>query len=136
MSHIIIDIELKTFNNLLFEEGKGKNFLRKWIKFNSHNLLKELDFHTFPPMKDYLKKHNLKLYNEISKENANILILSGYTGVGILSESHITIHTYPEEKRIALDLYSCKIINEHSNIEFIKNFINDIKLFKHYYIKR
>ena len=87
-------------------------------------------------MKNYLIKYNLNLYNKISKENPDILNLSGYTGFGILSESHITIHTYPEEKKIALDLYSCKTLDEKLNITFIKNFITDIKIFKHYYIKR
>ena len=136
MSHIIIDLELNTFDKILFEEEKGKHLLNKWIKFNSHNLLKNLDFYTFPPMEQYLKTHNLKLYNQIKKENSNILTLSGYTGVGVLSESHISIHTYPEEKKIALDLYSCKIIDVKSNIEFIKENINNIKFLKHHYIKR
>lgn len=136
MSHIIIDIELNNYNKILFEEEKGKEIINKWIDLNSHTLLKKLDFYTFPPMKNYLIKYNLNLYNKISKEDPDILNLSGYTGVGILSESHITVHTYPEEKKIALDLYSCKTIDEKLNITFIKNFITDIKIFKHYYIKR
>jgi S-adenosylmethionine/arginine decarboxylase-like enzyme len=127
MSHIIIDIELNEFDKILFKEEKGKELINKWIDLNSHTLLKNLD---------YLIKCNLELYNKLSKENPNILTLSGYTGVGILSESHITIHTYPEEKKLALDLYSCKTIDEKLNITFIKNFITDIKIFKHYYIKR
>jgi S-adenosylmethionine/arginine decarboxylase-like enzyme len=136
MSHIIIDIKLNNYNKILFEEEKGKEIINKWIDLNSHTLLKKLDFYTFPPMKNYLIKYNLNLYNKISKENPDILNLSGYTGFGILSESHITIHTYPEEKKIALDLYSCKTLDEKLNITFIKNFITDIKIFKHYYIKR
>ncbi len=136
MSHIIIDIELNNYNKILFEEEKGKEIINNWIDLNSHTLLKKLDFYTFPPMKSYLVKYNLNLYNKISKEDPDILNLSGYTGVGILSESHITIHTYPEEKKMALDLYSCKTIDEKLNITFIKNFITDIKIFKHYYIKR
>ena len=136
MSHIIIDIELNNYNKILFEEEKGKEIINNWIDLNSHTLLKKLDFYTFPPMKNYLVKYNLNLYNKISKEDPDILNLSGYTGVGILSESHITIHTYPEEKKMALDLYSCKTIDEKLNITFIKNFITDIKIFKHYYIKR
>jgi len=136
MSHIIIDIELNEFDKILFEEEKGKELINNWIELNSHTLLKKLDFYTFPPIKNYLVKHNLELFNKISKENPNILKLSGYTGVGILSESHITIHTYPEEKKIALDLYSCKKIDEKLNITFIKNCITNIKIFNHYFIKR
>ena len=136
MSHIIIDIELNVFDKILFEEEKGKDLLRKWIKLNSHTLLKKLDFYTFPPIKDYLMKYNLELFSKINKENPNILTLSGYTGMGILSESHITIHTYPEEKKIALDFYSCKKIDEKLNITFIKKHINNLNKFNYYFIKR
>ena len=136
MSHIIIDIELNNYNKILFEEEKGKEIINNWIDLNSHTLLKKLDFYTIPPMKNYLVKYNLNLYNKISKEDPDILNLSGYTGVGILSESHITIHTYPEEKKLALDLYSCKNIDENINIQFIKNNIDNIKNFNHHYLKR
>ena len=123
-------------DKILFEEEKGKEIINNWIDLNSHTLLKKLDFYTFPPMKNYLVKYNLNLYNKISKEDPDILNLSGYTGVGILSESHITIHTYPEEKKLALDLYSCKNIDENINIQFIKNNIDNIKNFNHHYLKR
>ena len=31
----------------------------------------------------------------------------GFTGVYVLSESHLSIHTFVEEKKVALDLYTC-----------------------------
>jgi S-adenosylmethionine decarboxylase len=31
----------------------------------------------------------------------------GYTGVYVLAESHLSIHTYVDEGKIALDLYTC-----------------------------
>jgi S-adenosylmethionine decarboxylase len=31
----------------------------------------------------------------------------GVTGVYVLSESHLSIHTFVEERKIALDLYTC-----------------------------
>lgn len=31
----------------------------------------------------------------------------GFTGVYVLSESHLSIHTFVEERKIALDLYTC-----------------------------
>lgn len=52
---------------------------------------------------------------------------SGVTGVIILSESNITIHTYPEKKWFALDIFSC---NEF-NVEKVKDFIKKkLKVFK------
>ncbi|MBU2550008.1 MAG: S-adenosylmethionine decarboxylase [Proteobacteria bacterium] len=32
----------------------------------------------------------------------------GYTGVVIIAESHITIHTYPDKNYLAMDAFSCK----------------------------
>jgi len=33
---------------------------------------------------------------------------AGITGVVIIAESHISLHTYPEKKYIFVDLFSCK----------------------------
>jgi S-adenosylmethionine decarboxylase proenzyme len=46
----------------------------------------------------------------------------GVTGVYVLSESHLSIHTFVEEKKIAMDLYTCKDFDENERlITFIKN---------------
>jgi S-adenosylmethionine decarboxylase len=31
----------------------------------------------------------------------------GFTGICLLSESHISVHTWPEEGKAALDLFTC-----------------------------
>jgi spermidine synthase len=38
--------------------------------------------------------------------------LPGITGVVIIETSHITVHTFEDEKFVAFDLYSCKDYNE------------------------
>jgi len=40
----------------------------------------------------------------------------GVTGVYILSESHLSIHTFVEEKKVAMDLYTCKTFNDTENL--------------------
>ena len=46
----------------------------------------------------------------------------GVTGVYVLSESHLSIHTFVEEQKIAMDLYTCKDFDESVKlVEFIKN---------------
>lgn len=45
----------------------------------------------------------------------------GVTGVYVLSESHLSIHTFVEEKKIAMDLYTCAEFNNSLDvIEFIR----------------
>jgi S-adenosylmethionine decarboxylase len=32
----------------------------------------------------------------------------GYTGMVVIAESHISIHTYPEDNYVAIDVFSCR----------------------------
>jgi len=52
----------------------------------------------------------------------------GVTGVYVLSESHLSIHTFVEEKKVALDLYTCKTFKDTEKIiEFIQNLFGNCK---------
>ena len=49
----------------------------------------------------------------------------GVTGVYVLSESHLSIHTFVEEKKIAMDLYTCNTFdNSMDVVEYIKSLFN------------
>ena len=43
----------------------------------------------------------------------------GYTGVIILSESHISVHTWPEEGKAAVDVYTCGDCNPKIGCDII-----------------
>jgi S-adenosylmethionine decarboxylase len=46
----------------------------------------------------------------------------GVTGVYVLSESHLSIHTFVEEKKIAMDLYTCNTFeNSIDVIDYIRS---------------
>lgn len=47
----------------------------------------------------------------------------GVTGAYILSESHLSLHSFVDEKKISIDLYTCSKSFENTLdvIEFIKN---------------
>ncbi len=45
---------------------------------------------------------------------------SGVTGVIIIAESHISIHTYPKRKFASVDIFSCKEFNVNRAVEFLK----------------
>lgn len=34
--------------------------------------------------------------------------LYGYTGLALLKESHLSVHTWPEENYVAVDMFSCR----------------------------
>jgi len=46
---------------------------------------------------------------------------SGVTGTIILAESNITIHTYPNKKWFALDIFSCK----EFDVDFVFNILKN-----------
>lgn len=48
----------------------------------------------------------------------------GVTGVVLLSESHISIHSFPERKYAALDIFTCGDCNPHLAIPVLKNYFN------------
>jgi S-adenosylmethionine decarboxylase len=51
----------------------------------------------------------------------------GYTGVVILSESHISVHTWPEKGYAALDAFYCGDCNPENSVGAILAFYNPIR---------
>lgn len=50
----------------------------------------------------------------------------GFTGVYILSESHLSVHTYVEERKMALDLYTCSFFDYGKELyEMMKDIFGD-----------
>jgi S-adenosylmethionine decarboxylase proenzyme len=50
----------------------------------------------------------------------------GVTGVYILAESHLSIHTFVEERQVAMDLYTCtRFTNTDDLEEFFKSLFNN-----------
>jgi S-adenosylmethionine decarboxylase len=43
----------------------------------------------------------------------------GVSGVVVISESHLTIHTFPEHGYASLDVYTCGDMNPHVSMEYI-----------------
>lgn len=44
----------------------------------------------------------------------------GITGVVIIAESHISIHTYPEKGIFFLDVFSCKAFDTEETLELVR----------------
>ena len=45
----------------------------------------------------------------------------GISGVAVLAESHISIHTWPESGYAALDVFMCGEANPHATIEILRD---------------
>ncbi len=53
----------------------------------------------------------------------------GFSIVQIITESHISLHTWPEYNYLALDIFSCKNFDENKAIEKIKKYFkNEVKI--------
>jgi len=52
----------------------------------------------------------------------------GFTLLYLLSESHLSIHTFPEKNYVAIDLYTCKKYEDNSDYEEIYDLF--IEMFK------
>lgn len=48
----------------------------------------------------------------------------GITGIAFLAESHISIHTWPEFKYVAIDLFVCGISNPYNAIPILNKAFN------------
>ncbi|MEK7657676.1 MAG: adenosylmethionine decarboxylase [Patescibacteria group bacterium] len=46
----------------------------------------------------------------------------GISGFIMLYESHISLHTWPEEGYVAMDLYSCKDFDDKTIVKYLKEF--------------
>ncbi|MCS7316856.1 MAG: adenosylmethionine decarboxylase [Candidatus Dojkabacteria bacterium] len=125
---------------------------------NNKNII-EINYHLLKDKKDIFAGRHILLdmfsekYSKDMDEMKNILKISiekskatiiydyfhkfgeqGYTGVFILSESHLSIHTWPEVGLITIDSYMCGVCDPKiaidSIIEMVKPERHEIKFFK------
>jgi len=66
-------------------------------------------------MEDLVSTFRLSVLNS----SYNQFAPHGATGVLLLEESHLSIHTWPENEYIAIDLFSCKEVEKVDEIEEI-----------------
>tara|TARA_Y100000389_G_scaffold200621_1_gene241437 strand:+ start:4595 stop:5062 length:468 start_codon:yes stop_codon:yes gene_type:complete len=134
MSHILLDIKYDETLPLLYEKSIGEKIIYEWCNYNNHELVMPPISYVFPSISIYNKKKNkVNVNHYIEDYDSNIsqtysavndydnsVEYSGYTSVGLLKESHISIHTYPELNSIQLDFFSCKMIDKERNVMFVE----------------
>jgi S-adenosylmethionine decarboxylase len=103
-SHILLKATLDISNPLLTNIVYGSSFLIEWIRLNDMNIISKPVMHKFETEKMCLNKPG------------------GISGIALLCESHVSIHTYPETRTIYADIFSCRYLDKGKNIEFIKRY--------------
>ncbi len=83
-----------------------------WIKYQKEEIL--IDY-----FEKLLKKSGFTIINKVE----HYFEVQGYTGLWLLAESHLAIHTFPEEDRAYIEISSC--VKEYFD-EFIKTIKEDI----------
>jgi len=94
--HLIIDIKNIKNEDIINDIDKLKTVMDSICEKYDFNILQKIE-HTFDPQ--------------------------GISIIYLLSESHMTIHTFPEKKYIAFDLYTCREYPNNDVYNEIQNYI-------------
>jgi S-adenosylmethionine/arginine decarboxylase-like enzyme len=137
MTHILLNIKYNNKEKVLTDEKEGEKIIIRWCNFNQHTLVMQPIMHVFPST--YITKNDKNIswdienlandgyldnYMYINNDVIKTYNYNGYTGIGILKESHISIHTYPEKNYMNVDFFSCRQLDKEKNTEFINNIFN------------
>jgi S-adenosylmethionine decarboxylase proenzyme len=90
----------------------------------NNEILKYTDS-VIPILDDISNKFSLNVVNKAMHQFEPL----GVTGVYILGESHLSVHTFVEERKVAMDLYTCtKFTRSNELIEFIRKVFDGCNL--------
>jgi S-adenosylmethionine decarboxylase len=100
---------------------RGKHLIADVININNYELLNTVEG-IKPLMEEIIKDMDLHVVGEVHKQFEPI----GATCLFLLSESHLSCHTYPEIRYCAIDLYCCNSnIDMNDVLEIIYNFFDN-----------
>ncbi|MCL5004846.1 MAG: adenosylmethionine decarboxylase [Patescibacteria group bacterium] len=109
----------KTWGKHLIIDAYGIDYAKLRNQKSIKNLLKDLPkkFKMRPLGKESVKKVSSDFYPDW-----------GVSGFVMLYESHISLHTWPEEGYVAMDLYSCKDFDDKAIVKYLREFWNAKKM--------
>ena len=131
-THLVMDIT--SYNrDLLRDEGKVSRFISELIKLADMTCLVAPQTFKFPfdsEYKTFLEKLREEgTFSPLIDERLELLDYnetegSGVTGFGILCESHVAVHTFPEKHDpfMSVCLYSCKSFDADKIIEYANEY--------------
>ena len=96
----------------------GKHLIADVINISNVELIKTIEG-VEPLMKKIIKEMGLNVVGEVKHQFEPY----GATMLYLLSESHLSIHTYVDERYVAIDLYCCStIIDMNEVLEIIYDY--------------
>lgn len=104
----------------MFEERNtsGKHMICNVKGIKNNKTLNDIDDLT-KMLKNICKQHNFEILKEVSYQFHPI----GCSILFLLSESHISIHTFPEKNHISFDIYTCREYENNSAYHKIYDYI-------------
>lgn len=84
-------------------ESSGKHMICDFKEIKNLNLL-----NNFNDINKFLKEICAKYDFQILNETQHIFDPIGYSIIFLLSESHLSIHTFPEKNHMSFDIYTCR----------------------------
>lgn len=107
------------FSNKQYNSS-GKHMICDIKNIKNHHLI-----HDLKNIKNILDticfNYNFTILNKIE----HLFEPQGLSIIYLLSESHISIHTFPERNYIAIDLYTCRNYPDNSTYLAIYNYLTD-----------
>jgi len=98
----------------------GKHMIIDLKEIKNQVLMHDLD--KIKMLLDYIcEKHEFSILNK----SEHIFEPEGLTILYLLSESHLSVHTFPERKYIAVDLYTCRDYTDNLVYQEIYDFLVD-----------
>ena len=104
----------------------------------NHHII-DIEFETEAPCEEMEMFRNT-LLNLCKESGATVMIeyfhqfkepYQGFTGVICLAESHVSIHTWPEHKKMAIDIFICNLEQEHIFLELFQDAFEFQKYTRH-----
>jgi S-adenosylmethionine decarboxylase proenzyme len=102
-------------------ESTGTHIILDLYEIEDNEILKNVDS-LFPIMDKIVDEYKLNVVAKASHQFQPF----GATIVYVLAESHISIHTFVEERKIAMDLYTCSSFKNPEEIPtFVRSLFHD-----------
>jgi S-adenosylmethionine decarboxylase proenzyme len=105
------------FSNQQYNSS-GKHMICDIKNIKNHSLIHDLE-HIKHILDTICINNNFTILNKIE----HIFEPQGLSILYLLSESHISIHTFPERNYIAFDLYTCRNYSDNSCYLHIYNYL-------------